>query len=421
MCGNERKGVLVKLKYDFDEVIDRSGTNSSKWDAEVLETMFGVSDVLPFWVADMDFRTAKPIVDAVVKRAEHGIYGYSKRTDTYFDAIIGWTKRRFGWDIRKEWIEYTPGVVPAINYIIQALCTPGDKVMIQQPVYYPFRRAIENNGCHVVDNMLRFNGDYYEIDFEDFEEKAKDPKVKLFILCSPHNPVSRVWTRAELERLGRICADNGVLVVADEIHNDLVYSGYEHIMFGSLGEEFALNSITCTAPSKTFNLAGMQSSNIIIADPKVMEKYKRVLERNQISGQNPLSIVSLEAAYNEGEEWLEELLRYLEGNIEFIHSYLGEHLPKAKMIAPQATYLGWIDLRKYEKDGDKLQHVISHDGKVALDGGTWFGAGGEGFVRINFACPRKLLEQGLSRLCRVVTELELKNAYSDRLKDGIEQ
>lgn len=408
------------MKYDFDEVIDRSGTNSFKWDEEVLETMFGVSDVLPFWVADMDFRTAKPIVDAVVKRAEHGIYGYSKRTDSYFDAVIGWTKRRFGWDIRKEWIEYTPGIVPAINYIIQALCMPGDKVMIQRPVYYPFGRAIENNGCHIVDNTLRFNGEFYEIDFEDFEEKAKDPKVKLFILCSPHNPVSRVWSREELERLGRICADNGVLVVADEIHNDLIFSGYKHIMFGSLGEEFAMNSITCTAPSKTFNLAGMQSSNIIIADPVIMEKYRRVLERNSIGGQNPLSIVSLEAAYNEGEEWLEELLTYLEGNIEFIHSYLAKNLPLAKMINPQATYLGWIDLRKYEKDGKKLEHVIFHEGKVALDGGTWFGTGGDGFVRINFACPRSLLEDGLSRLCKAVTELDRKNVYSDHLKDGME-
>lgn len=409
------------MKYDFDEVIDRSETNSIKWDAEILETMFGVPDALPFWVADMDFRTARPIVEAVVKRAEHGIYGYSKRTDSYFDAIIGWTKRRFGWDIRKEWIEYTPGVVPAINYIIQALCVPGDKVMIQQPVYYPFKRSIENNGCHTVDNTLRFNGTHYEIDFEDFEEKAKDPRVRLFILCSPHNPVSRVWTREELEKIGRICAANGVMVVADEIHNDLVFSGYRHIMFGSLGEEFAMNSITCTAPSKTFNLAGMQSSNIIIADPVVMEKYRRVLERNSIGGQNPLSIVSLEAAYNEGEEWLEELLTYLEGNIAFIHSYLSENLPKARMLDPQATYLGWIDLRKFEKDGEKLQHAISHEGRVALDGGTWFGTGGEGFMRINFACPRVFLEEGLSRLCKAVSALEKESAYPDRIHDGLEQ
>ena len=392
------------MKYDFDKVINRTGTNSSKWDSETLQSMFGEAELMPFWVADMDFKAADPIVKAVVKRAEHGIYGYSKRTDSYFEAIINWTRKRFNWEIKKEWIEYTPGVVPAVNYLVQAFCIPGDKVLIQQPVYYPFKRSIENNGCHAVNNPLKFNGEYYEIDFCDFEEKAKDPKVKMFILCSPHNPVSRVWTKEELIKLGQICLENDVLIISDEIHNDLVYSGNKHIMFASLSEEFAMNSITCTAPSKTFNLAGMQSSNIIIPNPKFMERYRRILEKNNIGGQNPLSIVSLEAAYNEGEEWLEQLLRYLEANIEFIHSYLAEHLPKAKMIKPQATYLGWIDLRAYEADGEKLQKLIAHEGKVALDGGTWFGEGGAGFMRLNFACPRTLLEEGLNRLCRAVNE-----------------
>lgn len=392
------------MKYNFDEVIDRGGTNSSKWDPEVLESMFGVADAMPFWVADMDFKVAKPIVDAVVKRAEHGIYGYSKRTDSYFNAIINWTRKRFGWEIKKEWIEFTPGVVPAINYLIQAFCIPGDKVLIQQPVYYPFKKAIENNGCHVSDSPLIFNGEYYEMDFEDFEEKVKDPKVKMFILCSPHNPVSRIWTIEELKRVGQLCLENNVLIISDEIHNDLVYSGYKHIMFGSLSEEFAMNSITCTAPSKTFNLAGMQASNIIIPNLKLMDKYRRVLEKNHIGGQNPLSIVALEAAYNEGEEWLEQLLKYLEGNIEFIHEYLKEHLPKAKFIKPQATYLGWLDLRAYEEDGEKLERLLFEKGKVALDGGTWFGKGGDGFVRLNFACPRSLLEEGLKRLCDAINE-----------------
>ena len=383
------------MKYDFDKIIDRTGTNSLKWDPETLELMFGETDIMPFWVADMDFKVAEPIIDAVVERAKHGIYGYSKGSDTYYEAIINWTRKRFDWEINKEWIEFTPGVVPAINYFIQAFCMPGDKVLIQQPVYYPFKRAIENNGCHVVDNTLKFNGEYYEIDFEDFEEKVKDPKVKMFILCSPHNPVSRVWTEEELTKFGLLCLENDVLVISDEIHNDLVFTGYKHIMFASLSHEFAMNSVTCTSPSKTFNLAGMQASNIIIPNPKLKDKFRRVLERNGIGSQNPFSIVALEAAYNEGEDWLEELLEYLEGNIKFIHEFLAKNLPKAKLIDPQATYLGWIDLREYEEDGGRLEKLIIEKGKVALDGGTWFGQDGAGFMRLNFACPRSLLEKAL--------------------------
>lgn len=391
------------MKYNFDEVIDRSGTNSSKWDPIVLKKMFGTEDVMPFWVADMDFRVAQPIIDAVVNRAEHGIYGYSTRPDSYYDAIINWTKRRFGWEIQKDWIEYTPGIVPAINYIVQAFCTPGDKILIQQPVYYPFKNSVEKNNCEVVDSPLKFNGESYEVDFEDFEKKAKDPTVKMFIFCSPHNPVARVWTKEELMKIGRICIDNDVLIVSDEIHNDLVFSGYEHIMLASLSEEFALNTVTCTAPSKTFNLAGLQASNIIIPDKVKREKYKEILDKNHIGGQNPLSIAGVEAAYNEGEEWLEQCIEYLEGNISFIHVYLAEHLPKAKFIKPQATYLGWIDLRAYEEDGSALEETIFMKGKVAMDGGTWFGEGGSGFMRLNFACPRSLLEKGLSSLAQVMS------------------
>ncbi|AEE92481.1 Cystathionine beta-lyase PatB [Tepidanaerobacter acetatoxydans Re1] len=392
------------MRYNFDEVIDRSGTNSAKWDKKTLQEMFGVEDVLPFWVADMDFKAARPIVDAVVKQAEHGIYGYSSRPDSYYEAIINWTKRRHGWEIKREWIEFTPGVVPAINYAIQAFCMPGDKIMIQNPVYYPFHGAIENNGCHIVDNTLKLNGDYYEIDFADFEKKAKDPKLTLFILCSPHNPVSRVWTKEELEKIGDICCKNNVIVLADEIHNDLVFSRYKHTMFASIKEEFAANSITCTAPSKTFNLAGMQASNIIIKNPVLREKFERILEKNAIGGQNPFSIAALEAAYNECEDWLDQLLDYLEENIRFIHYYLAEHLPKAKLIEPQGTYLGWLDLREYEPNGKKLESVVYKKGKVALDGGTWFGRGGDGFIRLNFACPKILLAQGLERISKAINE-----------------
>lgn len=400
-----KRGDVYIMKYDFDKVIDRSGTSAKKWEPDNLKLMFGYEDVLPFWIADMDFEVAEPIVDALRKRVEHKIYGYTGRPESYYNAIIDWTKRRFGWDIKKEWIEYTPGIVPAINYLIQALCAPGDKVLIQQPVYYPFANAIKNNGCHLVVNALKEKGDSYEIDFDDFEEKLKDPRVKMFILCSPHNPISRIWTEEELIKMGELCLENNVVIISDEIHNDLVYSEHKHIMFGSLKEEFAQNSVTCTAPSKTFNLAGMQASNIIIPNKDIMTKFREQLERNNIVLQSPLSIVSVEAAYNEGEEWLEQLLSYLEENINFMKNYLAENLPKAKLTDVQATYLGWIDLREYETDGAKLENWIVKEGKVALDGGTWFGEGGSGFVRMNFACPRELLEQGLERLCKAVNNI----------------
>lgn len=393
------------MKYDFDQIIERRDTGSSKWDKNVLKEMFGEEDILPFWVADMDFKVAEPITEAIHKRVNHGIFGYSVRQDSYYEAIINWTDRRFGWKIEKDWILYTPGVVPAISYTIQGLLRPGDKVLIQDPVYYPFRKCIENNGCHTVVNELKHDGESYEIDFEDFENKAKDPEVKMFILCSPHNPVSRVWKKEELIKLGDICVANNVLILADEIHNDLIFPDNKHFILASLKEEFAQNSITCTAPSKTFNLAGIQSSNIIIPNEVIRNKYNEMLERNNIGMQNPLSIAAVEAAYNEGEEWLEELLIYLKGNIDFIIDYLGKNLPKAKMSIPQGTYLGWIDLRSYEKDGHKLEELIIKEGKVALDGGTWFGTSGEGFMRINFACPRSLLKEGMERLCKAVNNI----------------
>ncbi len=387
------------MDYDFDQVIDRTGTDSTKWSPDVLEEKFGRRDLLPLWVADMDFKSPPQVIEAIVKRAQHGIYGYSVRPESYYEAIINWTRRRFGWDIEKSWIEYTPGVVPAINYLCQAFCKAGDKILIQEPVYYPFAASIIKSGCQPVNNPLVFNGDQYEIDFEDFKNKVEDPQMKMFILCSPHNPIARVWTKEELKKMGHLCLANDVLIISDEIHNDLVYSAYQHTMLASLSEELAMNTITCTAPSKTFNMAGMQASNIIIPNKKLRRAYQEVLDKNHIGSQNPLSMVAVEAAYNEGEEWLEKLLLYLEENIQFIHDYLAQHLPKAKLIETQATYLGWIDLSYYEQDGKKLEAFLTEQGKVALDGGTWFGQGGEGFVRINFACPRSLLEEALEKIC----------------------
>ena len=386
------------MKYNFDEIIDRSGTNSSKWEPEVLKELFGEPDLMPFWVADMDFKVAEPIVEAIVKAAQHGIYGYSNRPASYYQAIIDWTERRFGWKLEKEWIEYTPGIVPAVNYAIQAFCMPGDNVLIQQPVYYPFANAINNNGCHVVSNDLIFDGEKYNMDIKDLEEKLKDPKTTMMILCSPHNPVSRIWSREELKKVAQLCLENEVLLISDEIHNDLVFSGYKHTIFGLVGDEYLNNLIVCTAPSKTFNMAGMQSSNVIIPNSSLMRRFRRVLERNSIGSQNPLSIVSLEAAYNHGEEWLEQLLEYLEGNIQFIDEYMKNNIPKARMIKPQATYLAWIDFSAYVDEGSKIEELMAKKGKIAMDGGTWFGSQGAGFMRLNFACPRELLRQGLDRM-----------------------
>jgi len=390
------------MKYNFEDIVNRHNTNSLKWEPEILEEMFGESQMLPFWVADMDFKTAQPIIDAVVKNALHGIYGYSIRPNSYYEAIIDWTKQYFGWEIKKEWIAYVPGVVPAINYAIQAFCEEGDKVLIQEPVYYPFAKSILNNERVVVSNDLYYNGEHYEIDFADFEEKARDPRVKIFIMSSPHNPISRVWTKEELIKIGRLCIDNEVLIVSDEIHNDLVFKGYKHTMFASISEEFAQHSITCTAPSKTFNLAGLQSSNIIIPNESIRERYAKILTQNNINMQNPLSISAVEAAYRHGRDWLDQLLDYLTINKQFMSTYLSQHLPDAKIIETQATYLAWVDLRAYEKNGKILEERIVKKGKVAFDGGTWFGENGNGFIRINFACPRQLLMKGLEGLCQAL-------------------
>ncbi|QUH31600.1 MalY/PatB family protein [Vallitalea guaymasensis] len=396
------------MEYNFDTIIDRKGTNSLKWEPDKLKEFFGEEDMLPLWVADMDFKTPQPIIDTIVERAKHGIYGYSVRLDEYYDSVINWQKKRHNWNIEKDSIVYTPGIVPAINYIIQAFCSTGDKVIIQTPVYYPFKKSIINNGCKVVDNPLTYDGKKYNIDFEDFEEKAKDEEVKIFILCSPHNPVGRVWTKEELEKIGKICIENNVLVVSDEIHNDLILGNNEHIVFANISEEFAHNSIICTAPSKTFNIPGLETSHIIIKNKEIRDKYKHILIKNSISGHNPMSIAALKAAYNEGEDWLEQLLLYLEENLNFMENYLINNMKEVRLIRPQATYLAWLDFRLIEKDNKKLEDLIFHKAKVALDSGNWFGDNGSGFMRVNFACPRAILKEALDRICSAINNRTLQ-------------
>ena len=389
------------MKYNFDEVIDRINYHSVKWDE--LETTFGAKDVLPMWVADMEFRSPKPVIEAIKKAAEHGIYGYTSRPDSYYHVIIDWMERRHNWKVKKDWIAYSPGVVPALSLIIRAFCQPGDKVVVQPPVYYPFFRVIENNGCHVVNNPLKLSNKKYFIDWEDLERKVDDPRVKLLIFCSPHNPVGRVWQKEELIILGEICLKHNIIVVSDEIHADILFKGYRHIPFASISPAFAHNSITCTAPSKTFNLAGLQTSSIIIPNKKYYKIYENILDGLALDENNVFGLVALEAAYRDGEEWLEQLLSYLNENLKFLMKYFKEKIPIIKVIKPEGTYLVWLDCRQLGFNGKDLNNFMIKKARVALDDGYWFGTEGEGFMRINIACPRSFLEEGLKRIERAVS------------------
>lgn len=325
------------MKYNFDEIIPRRGTNSYKWDSA------GDADVLPMWVADMDFRTAPPVVEALRKRVEHGIFGYVRVPDAYYAAVTNWFARRHDWQIEKEWIIYTTGVVPALSAVIKALTAPGDKVMVQTPVYNCFFSSIRNNGCGMIANPLIYRNGTYQIDFADLEQKAADPSVKVLLLCNPHNPAGRVWTKQELTRIGDICIRNNVWVVADEIHCELVFPGHTYIPFASISQEFLMHSVTCTSPSKAFNLAGLQIANIISADTDIRTKIDKAININEVCDVNPFGVEALMAAYNDGEEWLEELKQYLFANYNYLRVYFEEYLPEFPVATLEGTYLVWAD------------------------------------------------------------------------------
>jgi cysteine-S-conjugate beta-lyase len=392
------------MKYDFDTVIGRENTNSAKWDPAVLKARFGLEDgVLPLWVADMDFRVPQSIIEAITKRAEHGIFGYSAPLEEYFTALSWWQKTRHDWEIKQEWLSITPGVVPALNYFIRALSNEGDKIIIQQPVYYPFNNTIETNNRVVANNPLKLENGTYVMDFDNLEQVAKDPTAKALILCSPHNPMGVIWSEEDLRKLGEICNRNNVVVISDEIHNDLILPGYKHFTYALLGEEFANNAVICTAPSKTFNLAGLQTSNIIIPNKEIKDKIDRELKKSSVMFPNLFGIVATTAAYSEdGVEWLTQLLDYLDANTKFIEKFAAENMPKVKYSSPQGTYLGWLDFRELGLSQEDLESKITKDAKVFLDGGSWFGPGGEGFMRVNFACPRSILEEALNRIAKVM-------------------
>lgn len=380
----------------FEQNIDRTNTASVKWGRtkEVFKTSL---DVLPMWVADMDFRPPEAVTDALRSRVEHGIFGYTFVGETVSEAIVSWMNKRHDWKIEKDWIQYSPGVVPSIGKIIQALTAPGDKVLVQSPVYPPFFAMVKSNDRVVENCPLVQNDQQYDIDFEAFERSLKNG-VKLFLLCHPHNPISRVWKKDELRKIADLCIANDVVIVSDEIHSDLVLKSHKHIPIASLSPEIADQTLTLVAPSKTFNLAGLQSSAIISSNESFRKSITTIDQQQGAFTLNTFGIIAMEAAYRHGEEWLEDLITYIEGNIATVKNFLAEHLPELSMVEPEATYLLWIDCRKLNLSDTKLNQLFVEEGKVGFNPGTSFGEGGEGFVRMNVACPRSTVEEGLKRM-----------------------
>lgn len=383
------------MKYDFDKTIDRRATNSYKWDS-------APEGVLPMWVADMDFRTAPAIIDALQKRVAHGIFGYTRVPDAYYDAVTSWFSRRHGWDIDREWIIYTSGVVPAVSAVIKALTVPGDKVIVQTPVYNCFFSSIRNNGCEIVSNPLRRTADTYEMDFDALERCAADPRAKVMLLCNPHNPAGRVWTPDELTRLGNICLRNGVTVVADEIHCELVYQGFKYTPFASLSDAFLHRSVTCVSPSKAFNIAGLQIANIVAFDNDLRSRIDKAININEVCDVNPFGVAATIAAYNEGEEWLSQLVDYLHGNYEAMAEFCRRELPEFPITRLEGTYLVWMDCSSLGMPSDALEYALLDDARLWLNAGTMYGAEGEGYMRWNIACPRSVMLDGLNRFLNFV-------------------
>ena len=384
------------MECDFDKIISRRGTNSYKWDTPEEE------DVLPMWVADMDFPTAPAVVRAVERRATHGIYGYTKVPDAYYEAVVGWFAGRHGWRIRPEWVIYTSGVVPAVSAVIQALTEPGDRVIVQTPAYNCFFSSIRNSGCELSANHLLYRKGGYTVDFDDLEAKAADPKAKLLLLCNPHNPSGRVWTPAELRRIGEICLRHGVLVVSDEIHCELTYEGHDYTPFATLSEEFQQRSVTCISPSKAFNLVGLQIANIVAADGDIRRRIDRAININEVCDVNPFGVEALIVAYNEGAEWLDALRKYLWENFRYLVMYLAEHLPELTVVPLEGTYLAWIDCRALSVGSERMAQRLMDEARLMVNPGMLYGPGGEGFIRLNFACPRALLTDGLERLTGIL-------------------
>lgn len=389
----------MSMKYDFDRVIERRGTDSDKWQ------VYG-AEVLPMWVADMDFLAPPQVIDALVKRAQHGVFGYPMHPDPYYEygSMIDWMRTRHGWNIKRKWITHSPGVVTALNLAVNAFTQPGDKIIVQPPVYPPFFSIVKNNGRQLVFNPLRAENGYYRMDLADLEKRI-DSRTKALMLCSPHNPVGRVWTKEELSALGEICVRRNVLILSDEIHSDLILRGNKHTPLATISPELADLTITLIAPSKTFNIPGLFTSALIIPNPKLHTQFNHMLENMALNSSNIFGMVGLEAAYRHGAEWLDQLLEYLQANIDFAIRFFKERVPQIKVTCPEGTYLLWLDCRDLGLGHDALRDLFLKQAKVALNEGYTFGAGGEGFMRMNVGCPRSILQEGLERIERAVKSL----------------
>jgi len=392
------------MPYDFNKMIDRKNTNSIKYDFAIERGK--PANVLPLWVADMDFATVSEVTEALVKASTHGIFGYSEVKDEYFQVLKKWFSTHYHWDIERKWLIKTPGVVFAIAMAIRAFTKAGDSVMIQRPVYYPFSEAIISNNRTLINSPLVYENGSYRVDFDDFEKKIMEEKVKLFILCNPHNPVGRVWTKEELTRLGNICVKHDVLIISDEIHADFIYPGHVHTVFASMKHEFFDRTITCTAPSKTFNLAGLQVSNIFIGNAQLKSRFKEEIRKTGYSQLNTMGLIACQAAYEYGEEWLTGLKEYLKENLDFARDYIKMHIPKIKLVEPEGTYLLWIDFHDLNLSEEALEDLISNKANLWLDGGTMFGPEGSGFQRINIACQRETLAKALEQLKNAIDHFD---------------
>lgn len=391
------------MKYDFDQIIDRRGTNCLKYDFAAERGK--PEGLLPLWVADMDMPAAEEIKQALYEAVEHGIYGYSEVKEPYFKAVRDWMMNCHGWAVEKEWMVKTPGIVYAIAAAVRAFTKEGDGVMIQNPGYYPFGQVIRDNGRVLADNTLHEENGRYTMDYDDMERQIIESNVKLFILCSPHNPVGRVWTAEELKQLGEICLKHNVLIVSDEIHHDFVFPGHKHYVLAGLDERFRDITVTCTAPSKTFNIAGLQVSNIFISDKELRETFKKEIDRTGYSQLNQMGLVACEAAYKYGRDWLDQLLVYLKGNLDFARFFIEHNMPGVKLVEPEGTFLLWLDCRDLHISDNELDRLVIEKAKLWLDGGRMFGPCGSGYQRINMACPRQTLNQALTQFADAIKDL----------------
>ncbi|MCX7746477.1 MAG: PatB family C-S lyase [Clostridia bacterium] len=386
----------------FDKTVDRKNTFSLKWDC--CEARFGKADILPMWVADMDFQSPPEVIEAIIRRAEHGVFGYTEVSEKLSDALISWIERRNNWTIDRRWVLHSPGVVTSINTSILAFTEVGDKILIQTPVYYPFYSSINDNGRQLVVNSLKNNNGYYEIDFEDLEKKLAED-VKMMIFCSPHNPIGRVWKKDELDQVAALCLKYNVLLISDEIHSDLVFKEYKHIPIASLSQETLNHSVTLISPTKTFNLAGLSHSSVIIPNLELKRKFKDTLAKTGAGMLNIFGLEAAEAAYTRCEGWLKDLILYLESNLETLTQYFEKNVPGIKVIRPEATYLAWLDCSALPVPAEKLKAFFTFKAGVGMNDGITFGKEGYGFQRINFACPRTLLMEGLQKIEKAIAKL----------------